>query len=55
MQPVMQLNYWAIVAAMAAAIVIGFLWYGPILGKAWAKEMGISRDRKPAPGRWCTG
>ncbi len=50
MQPVMQLNYWAIFASMAAAIVIGFLWYGPILGKAWMKEMGMSPDRKPAPG-----
>ena len=50
MQPVMQLNYWAVLAAMAAAIVIGFLWYGPILGKAWMKEMGMSPDQKPGPG-----
>jgi hypothetical protein len=50
MQPAMQLNYWAVLAAMAAAIVIGFLWYGPILGKAWMKEMGMSPDQKPGPG-----
>ena len=50
MQPAMQLNYWAVLAAMAAAIVIGFLWYGPILGKAWMKEMGMSPGQKPGPG-----
>ena len=50
MQPAMQLNYWAVLAAMAAAIAIGFLWYGPILGKAWMKEMGMSPDQKPGPG-----
>ena len=50
MQPVLQLNYLAVLAAMAAAIAIGFLWYGPILGKAWMKEMGMSPDRKPGPG-----
>ena len=50
MQPAMQLNYWAVLAAMAAAIAIGFLWYGPILGKAWMKEMGMSPGQKPGPG-----
>ena len=50
MQPVMQLNYWAVLAAMAAVIAIGFLWYGPILGKAWMKEMGMSPGQKPGPG-----
>lgn len=50
MQPAMQLNYWAVLAAMAASIVIGFLWYGPILGKMWMKEMGIPSDQKPGPG-----
>lgn len=50
MQPVMQLNYWAIGAAMAASIVIGYLWYGPILGRAWIKEMGMSPDQKPGSG-----
>jgi len=49
MQPDIQLNYWAILAAVAASMVIGFLWYGPILGKAWMKEMGRPADHKPAP------
>ncbi len=49
MQPDIHLNYWAILVAVAASIVLGFLWYGPILGKAWMKEMGISPDQKPDP------
>ncbi len=49
MQPDIHLNYWAILVAVAATMVLGFLWYGPILGKAWMKEMGIPAGSKPAP------
>lgn len=35
------------IAAMAAMVVIGLLWYGPILGKTWMREMGIATDHKP--------
>src|SRR5712691_1164205 len=49
MQPDIHLNYWAILVAVAATMVLGFLWYGPILGKAWMKEMGIPADSKPDP------
>jgi hypothetical protein len=34
------LNYWAILVAGLSNMVIGFIWYGPLLGKAWATEMG---------------
>ena len=47
MQPVIHLNWLAIVAALASSIVIGFLWYGPILGNAWMREMSIAPDFKP--------
>jgi len=49
MLPDIHLNYWAILVAMAASIVLGFLWYGPIFGKAWMKEMGMAPDQKPNP------
>jgi Protein of unknown function (DUF1761) len=49
MQPVIPLNYWAILVAVIATMVLGFLWYGPILGKAWMKEMGVPADSKPDP------
>jgi hypothetical protein len=28
-------------------MVIGYLWYGPVLGKTWAAEMGLPADFKP--------
>src|SRR2546429_5127684 len=49
MQPDIHVNYWAILVAVAATMVLGFLWYGPILGKAWMKEMGIPAGSKPDP------
>ncbi len=37
-------------------MVVGFLWYGPILGKVWVKEKGISKERlekeKKEMGKW---
>jgi hypothetical protein len=50
MHPELHINYVAILVAAAANIVLGFLWYGPLFGKAWIKEMGLSPDQKPAPG-----
>src|SRR5258706_7356013 len=49
MQPDIHLNYWAILVAVAATMALGFLWYGPIFGKAWMKEMGIPAGSKPDP------
>ncbi len=43
------LNWLAVIAAAAAHIVIGFVWYGPLWGGAWMKEMGMAADFKPAP------
>ena len=39
------LNYLAIVIAAIASMVLGFLWYGPIFGKQWMKEMGFSKEK----------
>jgi len=47
MQPVIHLNWLAIAAAVVSSIVIGFLWYGPILGKTWMREVGMPPDHKP--------
>lgn len=33
-------NYLAIVAAAIAAMIIGWLWYGPVFGKTWMRLMG---------------
>ena len=35
-------NYIALLVAGIASMVIGYLWYGPLFGKAWMKLSGIS-------------
>lgn len=37
-------NLWAVLVATVVAHVIGFLWYGPLFGKAWIKLMGFTKD-----------
>ncbi len=47
----MQINYLAILVCGVAAMVIGFLWYGPLFGKAYMKVMGadmMSPEQKAA-------
>lgn len=36
----LEVNYLAVLVAGVAAMVTGFLWYGALFGKAWAREMG---------------
>ena len=38
------LNWWAILAATAAAFVLGGIWYGPVFGKAWMAAIGKTED-----------
>lgn len=45
--PHLTLNWLAILTSILAAFVFGFLWYGPIFGKTWAKAMGIKTSHKP--------
>lgn len=36
------INYWAVVAAAIASMVIGSIWYGPLFGKKFMQEMGMN-------------
>jgi hypothetical protein len=36
-------NYLAILACGVVAIIIGFVWYGPLFGKSWMKMAGIDK------------
>jgi len=37
--------FWVgVVVAAVAGFVVGGLWYGPLFGKAWMKERGISHE-----------
>lgn len=37
-------NLLAILVAAAAGFLVGGLWYGPLFGKAWQRESGLSDD-----------
>lgn len=49
MQPQLQINMISIVVATFAAFVLGGLWYGPLFGRSWAKEMKFDMSKKPDP------
>ncbi len=42
-----QINMLGVGIAVIANFVLGWLWYGPIFGKAWAIEMGMDLNKKP--------
>lgn len=48
--PNIEINYVAIAIAVVANFVLGFIWYTPLFGKAWAKEMGFDMTQKPPTG-----
>lgn len=43
-------NFWAIAAATISAMLIGSLWYGPILGRQWMKENNFTVEELRAGG-----
>lgn len=45
--PDIQINFVAIAIAVVANFIFGFLWYTPLFGKLWAKEMGFDTSVPP--------
>jgi len=41
----MEINWLAVIAAALSSFPLGFLWYGPLFGKAWQQEVGISDEK----------
>ena len=41
-------NFLAVLVAGIAAMVVGYLWYGPLFGKPWAQMMGFTKDKMDA-------
>jgi hypothetical protein len=52
---VFEINYLAVFVATIATFIVGFVWYTPLFGKAWGKEMGFNMDRKPTSGELMKG
>ncbi len=45
-----ELNWLAILVATVAAFALGWLWYGPLFGKAWLEAIGKTADEiDPSP------
>lgn len=45
----LNINYLAIIIAVVANFVLGFLWYTPLFGKIWAQELKMDTTQKPDP------
>jgi hypothetical protein len=50
MHPDIHLNWIAIAVSVVVSFAVGGLWYGPLFGAAWRKEMGVPADAKPMGG-----
>ena len=44
-------NWLAVLAATASNMVLGGVWYGPILGKPWMKAMGMDPNMVMTPAK----
>lgn len=38
------LNIWAVLVATLSTFLVGWIWYGPLFGKAWLSAAGITAD-----------
>jgi hypothetical protein len=38
------INFWAVLAAAVASMVIGSIWYGPLFGKMYINLMGMDKQ-----------
>ena len=41
----MSINWLALVCAAILPLIIGFIWYGPLFGKAWMNETGMTEAK----------
>lgn len=40
----MEMNFYAILVAALSTLLVGFVWYGPLFGKAWMAENGFTEE-----------
>ena len=41
------INFTAILVAVVINFILGFIWYTPLFGKAWGREMGFDPNMQP--------
>lgn len=49
MEPNIQINMTAVLLSVAANFIFGAIWYMPLFGKAWAREMKIDMNGPKPP------
>jgi hypothetical protein len=42
------MNYLAIMLSGVAAMIVGYVWYGPLFGKPWMKLVGMTKEKMEA-------
>lgn len=42
------INHLAVITAAISSFVLGGIWYGPLFGRAWMKEVGLTEDQLKA-------
>ena len=50
-----QINYVAVLVAFVANFILGFIWYTPLFGKTWARELRLDTSVKPTGGQMAKG
>lgn len=40
----MEMNFYVLFIAALVPMFIGFIWYGPLFGNAWMKQMGFTKE-----------
>ncbi|MEK6782221.1 MAG: DUF1761 domain-containing protein [Bacteroidota bacterium] len=51
----MHINWMAVLVAVVANFILGYIWYTPLFGKAWAKESGFDSTIKPTGAEMARG
>ena len=42
--PTFDVNWLAVIVSAAVSMVVGAVWYGPLFGKRWMKEVGFTQE-----------
>ncbi len=50
-----EINYVAVIVATVVNFILGFIWYTPLFGKTWGKEMGFDTTVRPTGGQMAKG
>lgn len=40
----MEFNFYSVLVASFCTLIVGFVWYGPLFGKAWMKECNFKEE-----------